>query len=101
MRDGVAYLIHETFAKDELLQEIPVEERRMIFVAERSISRSEWNVATGNGIQPDISLRTAKVNYDNETRIEYEGAMYYIYRSYTDNDYIELYCEKRQGVQGA
>lgn len=99
MRDGIAYLLHEEYTVDALLQRIPVIEKRMIYVTETSISRAEWNVATGNGVQPDIQLRTQRVNYCGETRVEYEGAVYYIYRTYTDDDYIELYLEKRQGVQ--
>lgn len=101
MRDGVAYLVHETFTMDALLQRVPVTERRMIYVTERSVSRSEWHAATNNGFSPDISLTTQRVNYDGESVIEYEDNIYFIYRTYTAGDDIELYLEKRQGIQGA
>ena len=100
--DGVAILIKQTIAKDALNQYVPSSDsEREIFVEEKSITRSEWATAGKNGYNPDILLTTARVNYCGESEVKYNGTRYSIYRTYCppNSDDIELYLEKKAGVQ--
>ncbi len=98
--DGVAYLLHESYAADGIGQYIPDKNKRKIFVSEGPITRSEWFNAGQKGMNPEIRLTTAAVNYSGETVIEYKDVQYGIYRTYhkEDSDEIELYLHRKGGV---
>lgn len=99
--DGVAKLIRQKYTKDELDQYIPsgVNERE-IFVTQESVTRSEWGTAGRNGYKPEIVLKTAKINYEGESEVEYENEKYSVYRTYSapNSDEIELYLQKKVGI---
>lgn len=100
--DGVAYLIQKAHTEDALGQRIPAGENQVeIFVTRDSVSRREWADAGRNGYNPEMMLTTAAINYSNEAEILYDGVRYAIYRTYTppDSDEIELYLQKKAGVQ--
>lgn len=100
--DGTAKLVKQKYKKDELNQYVPNGiECREIFVTQESITRSEWATAGRNGYKPEIVLKTAKINYEGESEVEYEREMYSIYRTYATpgSDEIELYLAKKAGVQ--
>lgn len=97
-----AYLIRETYEKDELNQFIPKEQKVAILCHEKSISQSEFFAAGRGGINADLVLITSAVNYAKEKIIEYDGNRYGIYRTYRNpnSDEIELYCEWKGGISG-
>ena len=100
--DGVAYLIQKIYKKDTIGQRIPESETRMeIFVTVESVSRREWSDAGKNGLNPEIKIVTAAINYSGENEMEYNGVRYSVYRTYhpTDTDRIELYLERKAGVE--
>lgn len=99
--DGVAYLISQTYQKGSLGQHIPAKEaREEVLVTCESVSRREWMDAGRNGLNPEIMLKTAAVNYSGEKEIEYEGVRYAVYRTFNppDSDDIELYLQRKAGV---
>lgn len=98
--DGVAYLICESYTEDKIGQHIPVGAKRMIFVSEGPVTGNEWFKAGQNGMNPEIVLTTAAVNYSGETVIAYKNVQYGIYRTYhkEDSDEIELYLCRKGGV---
>lgn len=98
--DGVAYLIQETYIQDSLGQRIPSESKSEILVSTGDINRSEWFNAGRNGLNPEIMLMTAAVNYSGEKIIEYGNVRYGIYRTYhrKESDEIELYLHLKGGV---
>lgn len=98
--DGVAYLIQETYIQDSLGQRIPSESKSEILVSTGDINRSEWFNAGRNGLNPEIMLMTAAVNYSGEKIIEYGNVRYGIYRIYhkKESDEIELYLHLKGGV---
>lgn len=98
MRDGIAKLISQTYTIDDMQQRIPAETELEVFVTEHSVSRQEWSVATGNGMNPEIMLETNAANYDDQRIVEYEGQRYTIYRVYFSGDRVEMYCEEEQGT---
>ncbi len=99
--DGVAFLVRQTYKKDNLGQHVPDKETKdEIFVSEESITRAEFFSAGRNGMKPEIMLKTASVNYSGQSEVEYEGVRYSVYRTHKtpETDEIELYLQKKAGV---
>lgn len=98
--DGAAYLIYETYRSDGIGQHISDEEKREILVTEGALTRTEYFKAGQSGMNPEVMLTTAAVNYSGETVIEYKNVRYEVYRTYLrpDTDEIELYLRKKAGI---
>lgn len=100
MTDVIAYLLGKTIAMNQLKQEVEVDTRTEIFAQKESISQSEFYKGGEAGLKPDFRLITAIIDYNGEREVELDGKKYGIYRTYErDQDYIELYCERKGGVQ--
>lgn len=100
MRDVIAYLISKTVTKNEYKQGIETESRSEIMALYESVSQNEFYKAGEAGLKPEFRLTTAIIDYNGEREVELNGARYGIYRTYeVDKDYIELYCERKGGVQ--
>ena len=100
MTDVIAYLLGKTITKNQLKQEMEVDTRTEIFAQKESISQSEFYKGGEAGLKPDFRLITAIIDYNGEREVELDGKKYGIYRTYERNqDYIELYCERKGGVQ--
>ena len=101
--DGVVYLIKKQRVKDSIGQYVDAEEIRTEILTEiNSINRTEFSAAGRNGFNPDIFFKTPLINYNGEDEVEYNGIRYGIYRTYipaNDSDFIELYAQKKAGVQ--
>ena len=100
MTDVIAYLLGKTITKNQLKQEVEVDTRTEIFAQKESISQSEFYKGGEAGLKPDFRLITAIIDYNGEREVELDGKKYGIYRTYErDQDYIELSCERKGGVQ--
>jgi SPP1 family predicted phage head-tail adaptor len=100
MTDVIAYLLGKTITMNQLKQEVEVDTRTEIFAQKESISQSEFYKGGEAGLKPDFRLITAIIDYNGEREVELDGKKYGIYRTYERNqDYIELYCERKGGVQ--
>ena len=99
-RSDIAFLITETTYKDELKIQHTMKDERMVYVDVSSVSASAWFDGGRNGLNPEVRFRMFVGDYQGEKIIRYGLAEYAIYRTYTTSSgIIELYCEKRQGVQ--
>lgn len=99
MTDVIAYLLGKTITMNQLKQEVEVDTRTEIFAQKESISQSEFYKGGEAGLKPDFRLITAIIDYNGEREVELDGKKYGIYRTYERNqDYIELYCERKGGV---
>lgn len=105
MEDVVAYLIDYTYTLNALKQEVKHETKTMIYARKNSINRAEYRVGEWvnrggqSGFRPVFMLETAKIDYHGESEVEVDGKRYGIYRTYPkENDYIELYCQEKEGV---
>lgn len=99
-RSNVLDLLVPTFAEDSIGQKIPTVKKRTIFCDVTSVSRSEWFEAGRNGIKPEYRFVVNRYDYNGETECEFEGNRYGIYRTFAGrNDDLELYVEKKAGVQ--
>ena len=99
--EGTAYLIIQTYYKDSIGQNIPIEEVTEIFCHIESVGQREFFSAGQNGINSDLKIVTQAVNYNNQQIVEYNGERYGIYRTFrkNDSDEIELYCEMKVGIR--
>ena len=98
--DVIAFLIGYTVALNDYKQEVKTETRSQIFAKKESVSRSEFYNGGKAGLQPEFRLTTAVIDYNGELEVELDGVRYGIYRTYNvSQDYIELYCEKKGGLQ--
>lgn len=100
MIDGVATLISQQFSKDEIGQFIANESRTEVYVAESNITRAEFYNAGRQGLNPEIVLITPIVNYDGQRIVEYRGRRFGVYRTFTNNEDIELYLTDKGGIDG-
>lgn len=66
-----------------------------------SVTRAEFFDGGRNGLNPSFRITMFHGDYEGESLLEFEGRTYSIYRTYrTDNDYIELYVERKGGTNG-
>ena len=99
--DDVLKLLSTTYEKDKYGQDIPTRIEKEVFCQRQSISRNEFFNAGRNGLNPQYVFTIFKGEYEGETVCEYNGLTYAIYRTYaTDDDYIELYVERKGGTNG-
>lgn len=100
--DAVLTLLCEKEEKDEVGVFVPTKQiPREVFCEVHSITRQEFFDAGRNGLNPSLMFTVAKVDYHGEKTIIYEGNGYGVYRTYaTDDDYIELYAERKGGTNG-
>lgn len=99
--DDTLFLLSTTYEKDKYGQDIPTNIKREIFCKRQSVGRSEFFNAGRNGLNPQYVFTVFKGEYNGERICEYNGMTYSIYRTYeTDDDYLELYVERRGGTNG-
>ncbi len=95
-----------TLIKDEIVisdRGVPttLRTRVNVYAQVSSVGGSEFFDAGQNGIRPAYQFIVYDVEYDNQQDVEYKGTMYRVYRTYRrSKDKIELYVEKRTGVNG-
>ncbi|MCP3025413.1 phage head closure protein [Halobacillus sp. A5] len=91
-------LIHVSYEEDEIGNQKKVEEKRTILCNVNSISKSEFYDASVQGIKPEIEFIINKFEYENESKVEFEGVKYSVIRTYSINfEEIELTCERVVG----
>lgn len=73
---------------------------REVYAQVTSISRSEFFDAGRNGMRPEWRFNVFTGDYQGETVVEYKGVTYSVYRTYENDDYIELYVEQKGGTDG-
>ncbi len=99
--DDLICLISVKYQKDAIGQMIASECKRNVWASVRSVGRTEWVQAGQNGLNPELLVTTAKVNYQGEEIVEVAGKRYSVYRTYFnhDSDEIELYLEMKAGTR--
>lgn len=67
-----------------------------------SVTRAEFFAGGQTGLKPEYRFTLFFGDYSGETELEYNGVAYAIYRSYYGrNDTVELYAERKAGVNVA
>lgn len=99
--DAVLTLIAQTNTKNEYGVTQKTVSPRNVFCKVQSVTRTEFFEGGRNGLNPEFQFTVFSGDYDGETLCEYNGNSYGIYRVYrTDDDYIELYAERKGGTNG-
>jgi SPP1 family predicted phage head-tail adaptor len=99
MQDSTLKLISYTQTKDKYGMPVKVESKTEIFCRVTSVSGSEFNAASQNGIKPQWKFIIRSREYSGEKVVEFEGQKFAIYRTYQSSlDDLELYVEEREGI---
>lgn len=101
--DDELKLIGQQFVKNEYGIEKPVPTEKTVMVKKYSVTRSEFFLGGRNGLNPVLKFEMNAAEYDGESVCEYRGNKYAIYRVFQEegSDYIELYVERKGGLNNA
>lgn len=94
----VLKLITESFTTDRYGNEVATETKTEVFCEVYSISQNEFFSAGKEGFRPSFRFDVFFDDYDDQQIVEYNGKRYSVYRTYRNNDTMELYAEMRVGV---
>lgn len=95
------FLLKTTYTNNQYGVPIASNEKIEVFCEKQSVTRNEFFNAGRNGLNPQFVFTIFKGDYQGELACEYDGLTYSIYRTYeTDDDYIELYVERKGGTNG-
>ena len=90
-------LIQQVISVDTYGNEEATETPRTVFAEVESISQSEFFAAANAELNPEYKIVVFFGDYAGEELLEYNGARYWIYRTYRAGDYMELYAERKTG----
>lgn len=90
----IASLIWTESSSNAMGDTVEVEKTRVVFVNKESVRQSEFYQAATTGLRPELMLEVMTVDYQDERRIEFDGAKYNIIRTYEKkNERTELVCQ--------
>ena len=78
---------------DSIEQEIEIEMPRQVFCKRQSMPHSEFFQAGNQGIKASSKFIVNLWDYNNETKVRYNGRIFHVYRTYELADYVELFVE--------
>ncbi|MFD2442930.1 phage head closure protein [Bacillus sp. CGMCC 1.16607] len=96
--NSIIYLINVSLESDELKNQIEkTAEKRQTFAEKKSVRQSEYYQAAVSGLKPEIVFLVWTLEYQGESKLEYEGKVYSIIRTFEKNGFTELVCEVKVG----
>lgn len=100
MKADEVTLISQSYVPNAIGVHEPVETEIVIPVDVRSVTRSEWEAAGQQGLNPAHVLITHESNYGGQEIAEFHGLRYGIYRTYVraESELIELYLARKAGL---
>jgi len=73
--------------------------KNKVFCQVVSVNQTEWYEGSRKGLNPQYRFTVFRYDYNGQERVEYNGEVYAIYRTYVDrNETIDLYTELKKGV---
>lgn len=88
-------LITQTFATDQLGNQVPTKTEIIVYCDVKSISRSEFYYASNTGLKPSIVFTVNDFDYNKQELVKFEGQEYNVIRTYLKSiDKVELTCQK-------
>ncbi len=91
-------LITDTYTQDEYGVRQRTTKETEVFCEVSSISASEWFEGHRNDLNPEYRFTVFFGDYSGQKACVYNGLRYGIYRTYRDNDMVELYAERKAGA---
>lgn len=73
------------------------ETSRDVFCGVSSVGAKEFFDAGRNGLNPELRFIIPLLDYDDERIVLYNGKRYGVYRTYVNNEQIELYTQRKGG----
>lgn len=90
----VIYLISVTITEDEIGNQIETLTERKVYANEFSVSASEFYGAAQTGLRPEKVFEIKSFEYQQETKLRHNTAVYRIIRAETRGEKTRLTCEK-------
>ena len=88
-------LIRQSFAKDDIGNQIPDESKDTVLCGVKSTIRSEFYSAATAGLKPERVFVVHGYEYNGEKIVEFDGVRYNVIRTYAVGfEETELICEK-------
>ena len=98
MTDDVLELVSTTMEQNAYGVWTQTETTRQVFCRVSSVSQTEFFEAGRNGLNPEWRFSVFAADYQDEETVLYKSKRYGVYRTYRDGDFIELYVERKGGV---
>lgn len=101
--DSVIDLVKTIYTKDKNGVAQPTGQRsRQVYCTVGPINRAEFSAAGRNGLNPSYVFTVFAGDYHGERVVRYDGDTYGVYRTYKipEDDYIEIYVERKGGTNG-
>lgn len=94
-------LVSNEYVKDSKGVDRPTPVQKVVFCDVASVSASEYFAGASAGLKPELRFTMMRFDYDGQNECIFEGDYYSIYRTYRGrNDTLELYAQKKVGVNG-
>ncbi len=98
-RSDIIYLVEYNEEKDSLGIWHKNTIKTKVFCQVVSVNQTEWYEGSRKGLNPQYRFTVFRYDYNGQERVEYNGEIYTIYRTYVDrNETIDLYTELKKGV---
>ena len=98
-RSDIIYLVEYNQEKDSLGIWHKNTIKNKVFCQVVSVNQTEWYEGSRKGLNPQYRFTVFRYDYKGQERVEYNGEIYTIYRTYVDrNETIDLYTELKKGV---
>ena len=98
-RSDIIYLVEYNQEKDSLGIWHKNTIKNKVFCQVVSVNQTEWYEGSRKGLNPQFRFTVFRYDYNGQERVEYNGEVYAIYRTYVGkNETIDLYTELRKGV---
>lgn len=98
--DNELTLIHHTYTKDEIGNQIAEEHRTVILCGVKSVHNNEFYKAAQIGLKPNIVFIVHAYEYSGQTAVTFEGKRYEIIRTYQkDIEEMELVAQEKVGAR--
>lgn len=99
-KNHVIQLVPLTYKTSSDIDTIEEGTPRQVLAEKKSVNRMEFYPAMANGLRPELSFVLWSVEYHNEPRLFYNGTMYEVIRTHSqDEQHIELVCQPLEWVQ--
>ncbi|MNC30403.1 Phage head-tail joining protein [compost metagenome] len=91
--DSIIELIGLQYTQTGDVAAVIEKEPRPVFAEKQSVRRSEFYQAMTGGIRPELVFKMYAAEYQEEERLQHDGALYQVIRTYrADPKYMELVC---------
>jgi SPP1 family predicted phage head-tail adaptor len=96
----VVDLVSVAYTINDLGNTTEVETKNTVFADKQSIRQSEFYQAQALGLKPELMFVVRTIDYNNESRLEYNSKKYNVIRAYDKSgELTELVCSGIVGTE--